>query len=59
MLGANFSGANLKNTKFEGADIRNSNFSLVENLTPQQIQAALNWRKAKYDLDFRVKLGLV
>ncbi|MEO1561236.1 MAG: pentapeptide repeat-containing protein, partial [Cyanobacteria bacterium J06632_19] len=59
LWGANFSSANLKSTNFKGADIKNSNFFLVENLTPQQIKAALNWREAKYDLDFRFQLGLV
>ncbi len=34
-------------------DLRNT-----KKLTPQQVKSAKNWKKAKYDKDFRAKLGL-
>ncbi|MCW5314416.1 hypothetical protein GTQ43_11535 [Nostoc sp. KVJ3] len=50
---ANLSGANLEGTNLEGAD-----FSGIKNLIPEQVKAGKNWEKAKYDEDFRIKLGL-
>ena len=30
----------------------------AKNLTPQQVKSAKSWKKAKYDENFRIKLGL-
>lgn len=50
---ANFSQANLTNSKLNDADLRGA-----KNLTIKQLKSALNWDMAKYDDDFRLKLGL-
>ncbi|MEH2156115.1 nSTAND1 domain-containing NTPase [Nostoc sp.] len=50
---ADFSGAD-----FSGADFSGADFSGAEYLTPEQVKSAKNWDKAKYDKDFRAKLGL-
>ncbi|MEH1949509.1 MAG: pentapeptide repeat-containing protein [Nostoc sp.] len=61
--GANLIGADLINTNFSGANLIDANlidadFSYAKNLTPEQVKSAKNWDKAKYDKDFRAKLGL-
>ncbi|MCC5666505.1 pentapeptide repeat-containing protein [Nostoc sp. CHAB 5784] len=55
---ADFSNADLSDAKFGGADISYTNFKGAKNLTLQQVKSAKNWDKAKYDKDFRAKLGL-
>ncbi|MEH2368864.1 nSTAND1 domain-containing NTPase [Nostoc sp.] len=48
LFNADLSNTNLNNTVFVGS----------KNLTPEQVKAAKNWEKAKYEKDFRRKLGL-
>ena len=38
--------------------IKCTNFIKAVNLTPEQVKSAKNWEKAKYDKEFRAKLGL-
>lgn len=45
---ANLSKANLSEANFQG----------VYGLQPDQVKRAKNWEKAKYDEEFRKKLGL-
>jgi uncharacterized protein YjbI with pentapeptide repeats len=52
-LGTDLEGANLHNTNLLDADL-----SDARNLSPQQVQQARNWENAKYDPEFRKKLGL-
>jgi BTB/POZ domain-containing protein KCTD9 len=58
LVGANLSNTNLSDTNLSGADLENSNLEWVENLTPEQVKTAKNWEKAKYDDEFKKKLGL-
>ena len=53
LSGANLSGANLRDADLSGADLRDA-----KNLTPKQVKSANDWKKAKYNEDFRAKLGL-
>lgn len=67
LSGTNFSGSDLNcyqlkeimeigNILSEG---RCTNFTKTTNLTPEQVKSAKNWEKAKYDKEFRIKLGLI
>ncbi|MEH2012711.1 nSTAND1 domain-containing NTPase [Nostoc sp.] len=66
--GANLSGANLINANLINTDLSSANLSRADlsgadlryprNLTPGQVKSANNWDKAKYEKDFRAKLGL-
>ena len=64
LRGANLSGANLKNAKFGSAKLGGAIFwdetsgKEAQNITPEQIEQALNWDKAIYSPEFREKLGL-
>ncbi|MEH2036200.1 nSTAND1 domain-containing NTPase [Nostoc sp.] len=63
LSGANFSYALLGNADLSYANFRSANFrsaylSNAKNLTPEQVKSADGWEKAKYDEDFRAKLGL-
>ncbi|WP_292732583.1 pentapeptide repeat-containing protein [Nostoc sp. JL31] len=50
--------ANLRYANLSSADLSGANLSYAKNLTPEQVKSAENWDKAKYDKDFRAKLGL-
>ncbi|WP_442941780.1 pentapeptide repeat-containing protein [Nostoc sp.] len=52
-MDTNFKGANLSD-----ADLSDTYFIGVKNLTPEQVKSAKNWDKAIYTEDFRAKLGL-
>ncbi|NJR19540.1 MAG: hypothetical protein HC785_30295 [Calothrix sp. CSU_2_0] len=66
--GVNLSGADLSSINFwftdfqainlTNANLEGSNLSKVYNLTPEQVKAAKNWEKAKYNDWLRIKLGL-
>jgi uncharacterized protein YjbI with pentapeptide repeats len=49
---ANFSQTNLTDSKLNNADLRGA-----KNLTIKQVKSALNWNTAKFDDNFRQKLG--
>jgi hypothetical protein len=64
---ANLSNANLSNANLSGADFdcvvfnnerHCTDLTGAKDLTPEQIKSAKNWQQAKYDPDFRQKLGL-
>ncbi|WP_138502117.1 pentapeptide repeat-containing protein [Nostoc sp. PA-18-2419] len=55
---ANLSNANLSNANLSNANLSNANLSNANNLTPEQVKSAKNWEYAKYNQDFRAKLGL-
>ncbi|MDZ7950911.1 pentapeptide repeat-containing protein [Nostoc sp. DedQUE09] len=58
LIGANLSDADLRGAYLIGTDLEDADFSRVKNLTPEQVKSAKNSEKAKYDKDFRAKLGL-
>ncbi|MBD2199281.1 MULTISPECIES: nSTAND1 domain-containing NTPase [Calothrix] len=58
LSGANLSSANLSGADLSGADLSDANLSSATYLTPERVKSANNWGKAKYDKDFRAKLGL-
>ncbi|MEH1773876.1 nSTAND1 domain-containing NTPase [Nostoc sp.] len=58
LRGALLSRTNLFNTDLSNTNLNNAVFISIKNLTPEQVKAAKNWDKAKYDKDFRIKLGL-
>ncbi|WP_414518322.1 pentapeptide repeat-containing protein [Nostoc sp. PCC 9305] len=58
LRGSYLSSANLSAANLSGADLRSAYLSDANNLTPEQVKSAKNWDKAKYDKDFRAKLGL-
>ncbi|MEH2268145.1 MAG: pentapeptide repeat-containing protein [Nostoc sp.] len=62
LRGADLRGADLRGADLRGADLRSDlsggNLSSAKNLTPEQVKSAKNWEYAKYDKDFRAKLGL-
>ena len=58
LSGANLSGANLRYADLRGANLNSADLRGTKNLTLQQVKSARNWEKAKYDEDFRSKLGL-
>ncbi|RCJ31493.1 hypothetical protein A6769_30585 [Nostoc punctiforme NIES-2108] len=55
---ATLNGANLIDVNLSNVNLNNANLKDAKNLTPQQVKSARNWDKAKYDEDFRAKLGL-
>ncbi|MEH1863110.1 MAG: pentapeptide repeat-containing protein [Nostoc sp.] len=55
---ANLSGADLSFANLRGADLSFADLRGVKNLTVEQVKSAKNWKQAKYDKDFRTKLGL-
>lgn len=72
VAGANLSGVDFKFAHFEGADLldvdltnanltgthlKGANLSRVKGLTPEQIRQARKWEEAKYNAEFRKKLG--
>jgi uncharacterized protein YjbI with pentapeptide repeats len=61
---ADLTEANLANSDFKGASLYNANinganFKGAKNLTIEQVKSAKNWRTARYDNNFRAKLGLL
>ncbi|WP_235006842.1 pentapeptide repeat-containing protein [Calothrix rhizosoleniae] len=73
LAGAQLEGADLSDAKLEGvnlqqayllhanltyADLRNADFRGVQDLCIEQIQAANNWERARYDPSFCEQLGL-
>ncbi|MFN6571109.1 pentapeptide repeat-containing protein [Dendronalium sp. ChiSLP03b] len=58
LAGANLIRANLAGVNLAGANLDGANLELAENISIDQIKSANNWEKAKYDEDFRTKLGL-
>ena len=50
--------ANLSEAHIDGADLSGANLQGAKNLNPDQVKRAKNWEKAKYDEEFRKKLGL-
>ncbi|MEH2175959.1 nSTAND1 domain-containing NTPase [Nostoc sp.] len=61
--GANLNDANLNGANLNGADLRSANLidadlSGAIDLISDQVHSAINWEQAKYDKDFRAKLGL-
>jgi uncharacterized protein YjbI with pentapeptide repeats len=55
---ADLSQANLSEAYIDGADLSGANLQGAKNLNPDQVKRAKNWEKAKYDEEFRKKLGL-
>lgn len=55
---ADLSQANLSKAHLANSNVSGANFKGVKNLTPEQIKSTRNWQKAKYDEEFRAKLGL-
>ncbi|MEH2211716.1 nSTAND1 domain-containing NTPase [Nostoc sp.] len=58
LRGALLSRTDLFNSDLSNTNLKNAVFIGIKNLTPEQVKAAKNWDKAKYDKDFRIKLGL-
>ena len=58
LIDVNLIDANLIDAKLIDADLSGAYLINAKNLTPQQVKSAKNWEKAKYDKDFRTKLGL-
>jgi BTB/POZ domain-containing protein KCTD9 len=56
---ANLQGADLWKANLRGANLQGANLETTQNLTPEQIRAAVNWDKAKYSPQFSQKLGLL
>ncbi|WP_100903329.1 pentapeptide repeat-containing protein [Nostoc flagelliforme] len=54
---ANLIRANLAGANLAGANLDGANLQRAENISIDQIKSANNWEKAKYDEDFRTKLG--
>ncbi|AFY34082.1 pentapeptide repeat-containing protein [Calothrix sp. PCC 7507] len=55
---ANLSDANLSSANLSDTNLYDANLSLARFMTPEQVKSAKNWDQAKYDKDFRAKLGL-
>ncbi|MBE8988196.1 caspase family protein [Nostoc sp. LEGE 12450] len=58
LRGAHLRGAHLSSAFLNGVNLICANLSDAINLTPEQVKSAFNWEEAKYDEDFRAKLGL-
>jgi uncharacterized protein YjbI with pentapeptide repeats len=55
---ANFSQANLEAANLSRANLSGTDFQGAYGLQPDQVKRAKNWDKARYDEEFRKKLGL-
>ena len=55
---ADLSQANLSEANIDRADLSRANLQGAKNLNPDQVKRVKNWDKAKYDANFREKLGL-
>ncbi|MDZ8067127.1 MAG: pentapeptide repeat-containing protein [Nostoc sp. DedQUE08] len=58
LTNADLTNANLTNADLTNTDLWGANLNGVRNLTPEQVKSAIHWEYAKYDGDFRAKLGL-
>jgi uncharacterized protein YjbI with pentapeptide repeats len=58
LRGANLEDANLDGTNLNGADIDNAILTGYNNLKLEQVIAAKNWEKAKYNEEMKKQLGL-
>ncbi|BAY12064.1 nSTAND1 domain-containing NTPase [Calothrix sp. NIES-2098] len=58
LFNADLFNADLRSAKLSSADLRSADLRSAKDLTPEQVKSAENWDKAKYDKDFRAKLGL-
>ncbi|MEM1395366.1 MAG: pentapeptide repeat-containing protein, partial [Cyanobacteria bacterium P01_H01_bin.150] len=59
LFGTRFNNADLSGTKLRSADLGYAtDFTGAKNLTVEQVKSAKNWAEAKYDKEFRAKLGL-
>jgi len=58
LISANLSRADLSRADLSDANLRGASLSYAKYLTPEQVKSAENWDEAKYDKDFRAKLGL-
>ncbi len=61
LQGAYLKGANLRNADLEGADFttyKDRGNTRPTQITPNQVKLAKNWQSAKYDPEFRGRLGL-
>ncbi|MBD2303251.1 pentapeptide repeat-containing protein [Nostoc sp. FACHB-190] len=54
----NLSNTDLKDVNLSNANLSNTGLYYAKNLTPEQVKSAKNWEKAKYDDEFKKKLGL-
>jgi uncharacterized protein YjbI with pentapeptide repeats len=54
----NLYGANLSDANLSGAILSGTDLSKVIGISPEQIWQAINWQTAKYDSQFRTRLGL-
>ncbi|MGB3761321.1 MAG: pentapeptide repeat-containing protein [Rivularia sp. (in: cyanobacteria)] len=55
---ANLSSINLSNAVLSFANLSDADLYNSKNITIKQIKSAKNWEQAKYDQEFRAKLGL-
>ncbi|MDZ8136122.1 MAG: pentapeptide repeat-containing protein [Nostoc sp. DedQUE04] len=55
---ANLSYADLSDANLSYADLSGTDLSGAKNLTYKQVKSATNWKYARYDKNFRTKLGL-
>lgn len=68
LRGANLSGAyltdadltyaDLTNAVLVNADLSSADLTDTKSLTPEQVEKAMNWKKANYSEKFRIQLGL-
>jgi uncharacterized protein YjbI with pentapeptide repeats len=58
LFGADLRVADLQNADLRDADLFGADLSHALNLTVRQIGGSRNWQQAKYDSEFRKKLGL-
>lgn len=59
LIDTNFSGAVLEGADFTNADLLQANLRDTKSLLPEQVKnVAINWEKAKYDLELRNQLNL-
>jgi len=59
LIDTNFNGGNVNGANFTNADFTNADFRGTKNLILEQVKnVALNWDKAKYDLELRNQLNL-
>jgi uncharacterized protein YjbI with pentapeptide repeats len=55
---ADLSQADFSEANIDGSDLSGANLQGAKNLNPDQVKRAKNWDKARYDEEFRQKLGL-
>ncbi|MEP0858616.1 pentapeptide repeat-containing protein [Trichocoleus sp. DQ-U1] len=57
LQGANLQGAILREANLQGANLQGADLRKARKLTPEQVKAAKNWDKAKYDPEFFKQLN--